>query len=146
MFTGIVLECFNDLGLGLAFNDPLASSAEAPRSRRRLTRGLTSFLASAAPDPALLPPFISMMKRRKLTLKAKNESSFMITQFQALRSGRFQRGLDRVNLHRPTMSHARVLSSTFSSFTYSLTLDQGRRADNAATVIYAAASTLDTRG
>ena len=41
------------------------------------------------------------MKRRKFNLKAKVESSFIICQFQAIRSRRFQRGVDRVDLHRP---------------------------------------------
>ena len=46
------------------------------------------------------------MYRRNLNLKATFESGSSIVQFQALSSRRFQRGFDRVNLHRPTSMDA----------------------------------------
>ena len=42
------------------------------------------------------------VKRRNLNLKPKLESSSSYFSCQALSSRRFQRGFDRVNLHRPT--------------------------------------------
>ena len=53
---------------------------------------------------------LAIVKRRKLNLKEKVESSFMRTLFQTLRSRRFQRGLDRVNLHRPTVAQRSIIS------------------------------------
>ena len=45
----------------------------------------------------------AMMWRRKLMSKAKFESSSIMFQCLALTSRRFERGFDRVKLHRPTM-------------------------------------------
>ena len=42
------------------------------------------------------------MEQRKLKSKAKLQGGFIKFQFQALRSRRFQRGFDGVNLHRLT--------------------------------------------
>ena len=52
------------------------------------------------------PHTSALMKRRKLKLKAEVESSISHFSFNTHRSRRFQRGFDRVNLHRPTMDRA----------------------------------------
>jgi len=63
--------------------------------RGRPTRSASTLYASAA-----LP---SVEQRRKWKLKAKLESSFITFHFQALKSGPFEHGFDRVHLHRPTV-------------------------------------------
>jgi len=53
----------------------------------------------------------SLKQWRKLNLKAQVESTISQLHFQAPSSRRFQRGFDRVKLHRPTLKLMRRPSS-----------------------------------
>jgi len=55
------------------------------------------------------------MERRNLNLKAKLESSPSYFTFNTLSSRRFQRGCDRVDLHRPALSSTQAKRSRRSA-------------------------------
>jgi hypothetical protein len=57
------------------------------------------------------------MQRRKLKLKAKFEAGPSYLTFKSMDPGsrRFQRGLDRVDLHRPTLMRSAAMAASYGS-------------------------------
>jgi len=66
----------------------------------------------ASSSRVMLAISAATLQRRKLNLKATFESGSSRISFKAFNFRRFQRGFDRVNLHRPT---SRAAASTMGS-------------------------------